>query len=252
MELGLQGRRAIVTGASSGLGRAIARRLALEGVHVVGVARRAALVEELSEEVLREGGSAITCLPADLSVPDASADVAREAASLLGAPADILMNVAGASRPVALDDPIAVWSAAMDIGFLAHVQLTHSVLPGMRERGWGRVVTVTGTSEPRFVSAASPPKAGLHMWSKAISRQIAADGVTINCIQPGKIRSEQIMRKLPTPEIERDYASREIPMKRIGEADEIASAALFLASTHAAYITGIVLPVDGGFRYFAY
>lgn len=250
MDFGLSRRTALVTGASSGIGRAIARRLALEGATVLGVARRGEFIDELAREVRGEGGD-ILSLGCDLAEPGAPSELARLAVERLGR-VDVLMNVAGSSRPVTLEDPLSVWTSAMGLGFFAHLELTHALLPGMRSRRWGRVVTITGSSEPRFLSAATPPKAALHIWSKGVSREVAADGVTMNCIQPGKIHSAQIARKFPTPEIQADYAAREIPMKRIGEGDELASAAAFLASDQASYITGTVMPVDGGFRYFAY
>jgi 3-oxoacyl-[acyl-carrier protein] reductase len=244
-------RTALVTGASSGIGRAIARKLALNGVRVVGAARRTSLIDDLSREVVALGAPAIESLACDLAVPGSPADLARNALESFGQ-VDILMNVAGESRPAGVEDPPSRWAEAMTLGFLSHLELTHALLPQMRARRWGRIVSVTGVSEPRFLSASSPAKAALHMWSKAVSREVAGDGVTMNCIQPGRIRSEQIARRYPTPELERAYAEKEIPMKRLGEADELATAAAFLASDEASYVTGIVMPVDGGFKYYAY
>jgi len=125
-------------------------------------------------------------------------------------------------------------------------------MPGMRKHGWGRVVTFTGTSEPRMLNAAFAAKAAVHVWSKGLSREVAADGVTINCLQPGRIHSEQISKRYPTMESEREYAQAEIPMLRFGEPEEIAAVAMFLASPLASYVTGTVIPVDGGSSRFAF
>lgn len=251
MELSYQGHTALVTGASQGIGRASALALARAGVQVIGAARRTTLIDALSEESLASGGPPIASLPFDMSVPGASQLLAKEAERLAGGVIDILVNAGGASRPTSLDSPAEEWEDAMRVGFFAPRELTVALLPNMRAKGWGRVITITGTSEPQFLSASTPAKAALHIWSKGVSLEVAREGVTVNCIQPGRIRSEQIMRKFPTPAHEREFAER-LPMGRLGEAHELAAAVLFLASSQAAYISGAILPVDGSFRRFAF
>ena len=245
MELNFVGRTALVTGASQGIGRATARMLALAGVNVVGVARRKELVEKLAAEVAGQGRGKITALAADFYDEDAPERVAAEAQRLLGH-VDILINAAGASRPVQFDATREQWTEGMVLNFFRIRELTHAIIPGMREQGWGRVITFTGTSEPRMLNAAFTAKAAVHVWSKGLSREVAADGVTMNCLQPGRIRSEQILRRYPTPESEREYAQAEIPLGRFGEPEEIAAVAVFLASPLSGYVTGTVIPVDGG------
>lgn len=240
-------RTALVTGASQGIGRAVALALAGAGVRVFGAARRTELIDALPAPLQ---GLAIASLRWDMSLPGAALTLAEQALAAAGA-IDILVNAAGASRPVAIDAPDADWEDAMRVGFSAPRELATALLPGMRARGWGRVINVTGTSEPQFLSASTPAKAALHIWSKGASLETARDGVTINCIQPGRIRSEQLMRKYPTPEHERAFAET-LPMGRLGEAEEVAAAVLFLASPAASYVSGVVLPVDGSFRRFAY
>ncbi len=244
----LEGRTALVTGASSGIGRACALALAAAGARVIGAARRTALIDALNEAVV-PGGGRISALSFDMAVAGEAEALARRAVS--EGTVDILVNAGGGSRPVSLDTGGPVWEDAMRVGFFAPRELTHALLPGMRDRGWGRVVTVTGTSEPQFLSAATPAKAALHAWSKGLSLAVARDGITVNCIQPGRIRSEQVMRRLRSAEEERGYADT-LPMGRLGEAEDVASAALFLASNQASYISGVVLPVDGSFRRFAF
>jgi 3-oxoacyl-[acyl-carrier protein] reductase len=251
MKLTLEGRTALVTGASQGIGRAIALALSLAGVRVIGAARRTGLIDALSVEALSAGGRAIDSLGFDMADPAAFRALAARALELAGGAIDILVNAGGASRPVALHSPDAEWNEAMQIGFFTPRALSHALIPGMCARNWGRVVSITGTSEPQILSAATPAKAALHAWSKGVSLEVARNGVTVNCIQPGRIRSEQLMRKLPTPDDEQRYA-KQLPMGRLGEADELAAAVLFLASKEAAYISGTVLPVDGSFRRFAF
>ncbi len=251
MDLGLFGRGAVVTGASAGIGRAVAVRLAREGVGVVAVARRQEPLESLAAEVAEEGG-VLHPFVCDLTEDGAAVRI-HEAATRYVGRADILVNNAGASSPAKWDAPEDVWLAAMELNFHAHRRLTQRLIPDMRSAGWGRIVNVTGASEPRGVNAAGPAKAALHMWAKGISRMVAADGVTVNSVPPGRIHSEQMdERLLPTPELQAAFAAQNIPAGRIGEADELASVVVFLASEPARYVTGVVVDVDGGMRMYAY
>jgi 3-oxoacyl-[acyl-carrier protein] reductase len=251
MELKLAGRTALVTGASQGIGRTTARMLALAGVEVVAVARRVALLEQLAGEVEGQGRGKIVPLAADFYEQDAPERVAAAAERLLGH-VDILMNAAGQSRPVTFDAGKDQWEEGMVLNFFRIRELTHAVVPGMRKQGWGRIVTFTGTSEPRMLNAAFTAKAAVHVWSKGLSREVAADGITVNCLQPGRIRSEQMKKRYPTQESELEYARAEIPVGRFGEPEEIAAVAIFLASPLAGYVTGTVIPVDGGSSRFAF
>jgi 3-oxoacyl-[acyl-carrier protein] reductase len=251
MELSFAGRTALVTGASQGIGRTTARLLALAGVKVVAVARRVALVEQVAAEVAGKGRGEIIPLAADFYEEDAPERVAAESRRLLGH-VDILMNAAGQSRPVPFDAGKDQWEEGMVLNFFRIRELTHAVVPGMRERKWGRVVTFTGTSEPRMLNAAFTAKAAVHVWSKGLSREVAPDGITVNCLQPGRIHSEQIKRRYPTMESELEYSRAEIPVGRFGEPEEIAAVAIFLASPLASYVTGTVIPVDGGSSRFAF
>jgi len=251
MELDFKGRTALVTGASQGIGRTTARMLALSGVDVVAVARRVALVEEVAREVATHGKGKIIPLAADFYDEDAPERVAAEALRLLGH-VDILMNAAGQSRPVSFDAGKDQWEEGMVLNFYRIRELTHAVVPSMRKQKWGRIVTFTGTSEPRMLNAAFTAKAAVHIWSKGLSREVAADGVTVNCLKPGRIHSEQMTKRYPTVESELEYSRAEIPVGRFGEPEEIAAVAIFLASPLASYVTGTVIPVDGGSSRFAF
>jgi 3-oxoacyl-[acyl-carrier protein] reductase len=251
MELDFAGRTALVTGASQGIGRTTTRMLAESGAKVVAVARRVALVEKLAAEVKTGGDGEIIPLAADFYDEDAPERVAAEAKRLLGH-VDILMNAAGQSRPIPFEATREQWEEGMVLNFYRIRELTHAVVPGMRERKWGRIVTFTGTSEPRMLNAAFTAKAAVHVWSKGLSRLEAPHGITVNCLQPGRIHSEQMTKRYPTLESELEYARAEIPVGRFGEPEEIAAVAIFLASPLASYVTGTVIPVDGGSSRFAF
>ncbi len=251
MDLGLKGRTALVTGASQGIGGMVARMLAMEGVQVVAAARRVEMIEAASAEVVAAGGTAMKALKADFYPDGASEDLAARALAELGH-IDILMNAAGGSRPIPFEATSEQWSEGMLLNFFRIRELTHAVVPGMRNAGWGRVVTFTGTSEPKALNAAFTAKAAVHVWSKGLSREMAPHGVTLNCLQPGRIRSEQIAKRYPTLEAEQEFAQSEIPAGRFGDPEEIAGLAVFLASDRAGYVTGTVIPVDGGMSRFAF
>lgn len=149
-----------------GIGRSIAKALAREGVMVIGAARRTALIEELSAEAQLAGGMPIRAMHVDMMDPGAVSGLARDALDLAPGRLDILVNAAGASRPMPTDAPAQEWEDAMRLGFLAPRALAHDLLPAMQANNWGRIVNITGTSEPRFLSASTPAKAALHVWSK--------------------------------------------------------------------------------------
>lgn len=241
----------MVTGASQGIGRAIARGLAMEGVKVAAVARRLNLLEDLAVEIAALGGAQPVLIQGDFHPAGASEAIAARAADLLGH-VDILINAAGGSRPLPFEASKAQWEEGMTLNFWRIRELTHALVPGMQAQRWGRIITLTGTSEPRMLNAAFAAKAAVHVWAKGLSREVAKDGITINSIQPGRIHSEQIGKRYPTKESEAEFAEAEIPMGRFGEPEELASLAIFLCSPKAGYITGTVVPVDGGMFRFAF
>jgi 3-oxoacyl-[acyl-carrier protein] reductase len=251
MDLQLKGKTALVTGASMGIGRAIAKGLAAEGVKLCIAARRKSLLEDLAHEIAAAGGSRPAVVEVDILPEGAPSRLTRAALDALGH-IDILVNSAGGSKPpLPIDAPEAEWEESMTLNFVRVRQLTHAVLPGMVERRWGRVINISGKSEPEGLIAATPAKAAVHAWSKGLSREVGKHGITVNCIQPGRIMSEQIRRKY-SPEFRAKQSAEEIPVGRYGEPEELASLAVFLVSPVACYITGAVLPVDGGLRRFAF
>ena len=251
MDLQLQGKKALVSGASMGIGRAIAKGLAAEGAAVAIAARRRNLLDALADEIVAAGGAKPAIIEIDV-MPDGVAKRLADAARGALGHVDVLVNSAGGSQPaVGIDAPDDAWDFAMTLNFVRVRQLTHAVLPDMIERKWGRVINITGKSEPDGLIAATPTKAALHAWSKGLSREVGRHGITVNCIPPGRIMSEQIRRKY-SEEYRAEQSANEIPVGRYGEPEELAALAVFLASPIARYITGTVMPVDGGLRRYAF
>jgi len=251
MDLQLTGKTALVTGASMGIGRAIAKGLAAEGVKLCIAARRRPLLEALAKEIVASGGTEPGIVEIDIMQEGAPVKLVQAAQRLLGT-IDILINSAGGSKPaISVDAPDEAWEEAMTLNFVRVRQVTHAVLPGMIGKQWGRVINISGKSEPEKLIAATPTKAAIHAWAKGLSREVGKHGITVNSIPPGRIMSEQIRQKY-SEEFRAKQSAEEIPVGRYGEPEELAALAVFLASPVASYITGAVLPVDGGLRRYAF
>ncbi len=242
----------MVTGASRGIGSGAARVLAAEGARVALLARRENLLNELAEEIAARGAPRPVVIAADVTADDAPARILETAYDALGG-VDILVNCAGGSRPTTWNAPEESWAEGMTLNFTATRRLTTALLPKMIENRWGRVIIMTGTSEPRGVNVSGSAKAAVHAWAKGLSRDLGRHGVTVNCLAPGRIHSEQIDERLhPDPEEAKRFAEQNIPLGYFGEPEDMGHLIAFLASPLARYITGVVIHVDGGMRRFAY
>ncbi len=247
MDMQLTERTALVTGASVGIGRGIALALAAEGVRLALTARRADKLEELAGAIVAAGGVKPVLIEQDMYAEDAARRLADAAVRGLGQ-VDILVNNAGGSRSFKdLHVSEEQWQEAITLNFHRPRQLGDALIDSMIARGWGRIINITGKSEPEHINGAFCAKAGLHSWAKGLSRMVGRHGITVNCIPPGRIHSEQIYRNY-TPEYRQWQCENEIPMGRYGEPEDLANLVVFLASPRASYITGAVIPVDGGLR----
>jgi 3-oxoacyl-[acyl-carrier protein] reductase len=242
MDLELKGKIALVTGASAGIGRGIALALAAEGVRLAVTARRRERLEALEKET----GAKLVIIECDVMREGAPRSIAEAALKGLGA-VDILVNNAGGSRAFTLDSSEAQWEEAMTLNFTRQRQLAHALLAQMMARKWGRIINITGKSEPEGLNGAFAAKAAMHAWAKGLSIEVGKHGITVNSIPPGRIMSEQIERNY-TPEYRKWQAEHEIPVGDYGQPADIANLVCFLASPRARYITGAVIPVDGGLR----
>jgi len=246
VDLGIAGKTGLVTGASSGIGRGIALALGREGVRLAITARRKERLEALADEIAASGGQRPATIECDFMREDTPDVLARAVLDALGA-VDILVNNAGGSRRFTLEASEEQWQEAITLNFTRQRQLTQRLLPAMIERRWGRIINITGKSEPEGINGAFCAKAAMHSWAKGLSREVGKFGITVNSIPPGRIMSEQIERNY-SPEYRLWQSEHEIPVGEYGQPADIAHLACFLASPLARYITGAVIPVDGGLR----
>jgi len=246
MDLSISDKTGVVTGASSGIGRAIALTLAGEGVRLAIAARREERLEEVAEEIRANGGADPVIIVCDQMEETAPETVATAALDGLGG-VDILVNNAGGSRAFELETPDSAWDEALTLNFTRHRQLTHRLLPQMIERDWGRIINITGKSEPEGINGAFCAKAAMHSWAKGLSREVGRHKITVNSVPPGRIISEQILRNY-SPEYRQWQSDNEIDVGEYGQPEDLANLVCFLASPRARYITGAVIPVDGGLR----
>lgn len=238
----LTGKIALVTGASGGIGGAIARRLHGQGATVVLSGTRAAALEALAGEL----GERAEVAPCNLGDPDETEALVGKVEASAGQ-LDILVNNAGLTRDgLALRMKDADWQQVLDVNLSAAFRLTRAALKGMMKRRWGRIVGITSivgvTGNPGQANYAAS-KAGLIGMTKSLAQEVATRGITLNCVAPGMIETAMTDA---LNEQQRERIISAIPMQRLGNPDEIASAVVYLASEEAAYVTGQTLHVNGG------
>jgi 3-oxoacyl-[acyl-carrier protein] reductase len=250
VNLGLNGRVALVMGASAGIGKGIAGALAREGARVAVVSRSQERVEEAAAI---EGD--LTPFIADATDLDRLAELPAEVEAALG-PLDILVtNTGGPPLGTSLMHPPEDWEQAYRSLVLAPRVLAGAIVPGMQERGWGRLVNV-GSSSTR------EPIAGLNLsnahrmaavgFFKTLAREVAADGVTVNTVATGRFATERLASNYGSIEAAEAAAQRDVPTGRLGRPEEYGDLVAFLCSERAAYITGTVIPIDGGMLHAAF
>jgi NAD(P)-dependent dehydrogenase (short-subunit alcohol dehydrogenase family) len=264
VDLGLSGRACVVTGASRGIGRVTARMLCAEGADVLLIARTEDQLIEAADECAAAGeaaGGRAESLVADVAEPEAAELIVREANGRLGQ-LDVLVNNAGTAQWRDLDEvPDEDWYSAWELNVMAPMRLMRAAAPGMRERGWGRIVNVSSTAGKR-PSASMPEysvaKAAELSLSRLYADRYAPHGVLVNAICPGPVKSELWMGEgglLDQSKEQAGHDSREKaletagakrPIGRLAEPDEIAGAIVFLCSERASYTTGAAWSVDGG------
>jgi len=257
MDLGLTGRTALVTGASKGLGRAVAERLAAEGADLAINARSADTLAATADEIAEATGRRVIPLPGDLTSESFCNELVEKTAAAFGR-LDILITNAGGPPPVGVDSfrPDA-YRDALELNLMSTLQLVLAALPHLRQNGWGRIVAITSVSvkQPvRGLLLSNMARPGVVGFIKTISRELAPEGILCNVAAPGFIHTDRVKSLFQTraeaegttSEAVQDSVAADIPMKRIGKPEEFASAVAFLASESASYVTGHTFQIDGG------
>jgi NAD(P)-dependent dehydrogenase (short-subunit alcohol dehydrogenase family) len=249
MEIRLDGRTALITGGSRGLGRAMALRFAASGARVAIAARRVDVLAETQREIEAVARDKVFAVPFDAYDPAGFEPAHQSVVEALG-PVDILVNNAGtrAAKPfLEVDDE--AWQSDLDLKLFAAIRMSRLVLPGMRERGWGRILNtlaIQAKAPPPQTSPTSISRAAGLALTKVLAAEFAAHGITVNALPVGLIESDQINAVMTTQPGALERAQRRIPAGRLGKAEEFADLACFLASERAAYINGVAVNVDGG------
>ncbi|HYN39147.1 MAG TPA: 3-oxoacyl-[acyl-carrier-protein] reductase [Rhodospirillales bacterium] len=238
----LNGKRALVTGATGAIGAAIARAFAARGATVGLSGTRLAVLEALAADI----GAAARVLPADLSAADGPDALAKAATAALGG-VDILVNNAGITRDgLVLRMSDADWDAVLAVDLSSPFRLTRALLRGMVKQRWGRVVgigSVIGTTGNAGQVNYAAAKAGLVGMTKALAQEVGGRGITVNCVAPGFIESDMTAG---LPEARREAVLASVPAGRLGTPADVAACVVFLASDEASYVTGQTLHVNGG------
>jgi len=257
MDLGLKNRVALVVAASQGLGRAVAEELAAEGASLVLCARNPNTLAETAAAIADSTGAHVLAVPADVTEIEQITRVVESGNERFGR-IDILVTNAG-GPPAGRFDQITreQWEQASRLTLFSAIELARQVLPGMKERGWGRILNITSIAVKQPVEnlmLSNSLRAGLTGFARTLANEVAANGVTVNNILPGYTRTERLdelanmmAEKLGISAAEfRAKWEQEIPMRRLGEPREFAALAAFLVSERASYITGTSIQVDGG------
>ena len=258
MDLLIKGRRALVTGASLGIGRAVAEELAREGCDVAMVARTEDTLRQAADDIARTSGRRVIAVPADASVPEAINNAVQQATQELGGTIDILVNNAGSTPEDGIDRvDFAKWQYSIALKQFGYARFAQLVLPAMRTQKWGRIVNVIGRSghQPRPVYlAGGSVNAGLLSFTKALAEDCAKDNILVTGVNPGPIdtprwrslREAAVRTRGITADQYDGRAIASVPLGRIGTSEEVAAVVLFLCSERASFVTGEIVNVDGG------
>lgn len=245
MDLGLEGRVALVMGASAGIGQGIAAALAREGARLAIASRSEERIEAAAAEI--EGASAFV---ADADDSERLARLPLDVTAEMGAPIDVLVaNTGGPPPGGALDHGAEEWEGAYRSLVLAPRVLAGAVVPSMRARGWGRIVNVgsTTTIEPNpALNLSNAHRMATVGFLKTLAREVAADGITVNTVATGRFATDRMAELFGSIEAVEEQARAEVPAGRLGTPEEYGDLVAFICSERAAYLTGTVIPLDGG------
>ena len=253
MDLGLSGKIALVTAASKGMGKACALGLAAEGARVSMCARNEAELKTAADEVRAKTKADVLAVRADVTKAEDVRALVGQVKQAFGDPHVLIANCGGPPRGYFDEFADDAWYGAVEVSLMSTVRLIREVLPGMRARRWGRILTIQSVSvkqplaELLLSNAVRPGVAGL---MKTLALQLGKENILVNTLCPGRILTDRLLGGLQASGLSREeYLARqgaEIPLGRVGTVEEFASVAVFLASERASYVTGVALQVDGG------
>ncbi len=257
MDLGLKGKVALVAASSRGLGRAVAEELAAEGAALIICGRNEQALTEARDEIIGQSGASVLAVTADVAIAGDVKRIVDLGIERFGQ-IDILVTNAG-GPPAGTFESITTeqWEAAVRLTLFSVIELTRQVLPGMAERGWGRILNITSIAVKQPVEnllLSNSLRAGVTGFARTLANEVARAGITVNNILPGYTRTERVEelavmmaeKQGITPAEFKGKWEQEIPMKRLGEPREFAALAAFLVSERASYVTGTSIQVDGG------
>jgi 3-oxoacyl-[acyl-carrier protein] reductase len=257
VDLGLGGKVAFIAGSSQGLGRAIAEELAAEGAAVVLCARNEARLLQAREEIAGRTGARVSALAADLAVAGAGRRAVEQALAAEGRIDILVTNAGGPPAGPFEEHDAAAWQAAFQLTLMSAVELIGAVIPGMKERRWGRILNVASIAAKQPVEGlvlSTALRAAVIGMARSVANELGPHGITVNTLLPGYTRTERVVelaaaqarRRQVAPEAAIAAWTAEIPAGRLGEPRELAALAAFLAAERAGYITGQSIAVDGG------
>ena len=257
MDLGLKGKTALVAASSKGLGRAVAEELAAEGCDLVMCARGKEALEEAAASIRASSKRKVIAIPADLSKAEDVSQVAARAMKELGRIDILVTNGGGPPAGPFESHSMEAWHAAVRQTLDSVVELTRAVLPGMKERRWGRIVNVTSIAVKQPVDnliLSNSVRAAVTGFARTLANEVAPFGITVNNVMPGYTRTDRVTSlaaknaelRNTTPDEQLAIFEKQIPMGRLGEPREFGAMVAFLCSERASYTTGASIPVDGG------
>jgi 3-oxoacyl-[acyl-carrier protein] reductase len=256
MDLGLSGKKALVTGGSLGIGYAVAADLVNEGVNVVITARDAARLNAAAQSI--RGPGRCLAISGDFSIASEVTRVTKAAASALGGPINILINNAGSTPMGRLEDTAdETWLKSLNLKLMGYMRAARAVVPEMRNKRWGRIVNIIGRSahQPRAIyMAGGAVNASLLNFTKALADEVAPDNILVTGVNPGPIdtpRLDALFAQLAGSDSAsekryRDDMNGSVALRRFGTPDEVSGLVVFLCSDRASYITGTCIDIDGG------
>jgi 3-oxoacyl-[acyl-carrier protein] reductase len=253
MDLGLKGKTALVTASSKGMGRACALGLCAEGARVVMCARTERDLTAAAEDIRARTGGEVLAIPADVTRADQVKSLVTRARDAFGGVDILVANAGGPPRGVFDELTDEQWYGAFEVSLLSVVRLIREVLPGMRQRRWGRIITIQSMSVKQPIpgldlsNAVRPGTAGL---MKTLATDLGRDGILVNTVCPGRILTDRLLGGARQAGLSPDefaiQAGADVPLGRVGTPEEFANVVVFLASERASYVTGVALLVDGG------